>query len=359
MLGALALLPALLAWLGAEREPLAVGRAAARARGPEPVLGADRRVLDASPGADRGLVQRRCSLALALPALRMEAVLPDARTLPAGSEVRRVDERLGESDRVRSERGVGGPGRRRARRARCSSPRPCGRCTPYLQRARAACRACSEVRTPLASLGSARPLRAGDREGRDRDRDRDAARAHRRTENLALVTAQGRHSVALDAEAGATVNAIRALPHPGLEVEVGGPTAMLVDIRSTLTSYGALVAAARGRLEPDRAVRRVPLGAGADQGRDHEPLSLARATACSCSVFQDGHLASLLALRAAGRHRGHHPADHGGGRVRPVDGLRGVPALPDPRGVPARTATTAAASRGPRVSRAASSRAPR
>jgi hypothetical protein len=63
-------------------------------------------------------------------------------------------------------------------------------------------------------------------------------------EDLALVNAQSTHG-RRSPEAAATVinNAARALPHPGLWVEVGGPTALLVDVRSTLGRYAAAVAA--------------------------------------------------------------------------------------------------------------------
>lgn len=117
--------------------------------------------------------------------------------------------------------------------------------------------------------------------------------------DLALVTAQGT-SPWRSPEAAATVLAIRALPHPGLEVEVGGPTALLVDIRGTLESYGALVAllvvawnlvvlfaAFRSVLVPLKAVVMNALSLGASYGL----LVL---------VFQDGHLAGLLDFEPPG-----------------------------------------------------------
>ena len=61
-------------------------------------------------------------------------------------------------------------------------------------------------------------------------------------------------------------------------------------------------------------------------------LSIAGAFGVVTLIFQDGHLAGLFG-DATGPDRG-LPADHGlRRRLRPVDGLRGVPRLPHARGV--------------------------
>ncbi len=117
--------------------------------------------------------------------------------------------------------------------------------------------------------------------------------------DLALITAQGTNGWRSN-EAAATVVAIRALEHPGLEVEVAGPTAQLVDIRSTLKDHAALVAllvvgwnlivlfaAFRSVLVPLKAVIMNALSLGASYGL----LVL---------VFQDGHLAGVLDFEPPG-----------------------------------------------------------
>ena len=69
-------------------------------------------------------------------------------------------------------------------------------------------------------------------------------------------------------------------------------------------------------------------------------LSLAASFGVIVWIFQDGHLSGLLGLHLDRRPRG-DPADpHAGDRVRAVDGLRGLPALPDPRAVGPHPATT-------------------
>ena len=50
-------------------------------------------------------------------------------------------------------------------------------------------------------------------------------------------------------------------------------------------------------------------------------------------IFSDGHLSGLLGLHAAGLPRRDQPDPDAGHPVRAVHGLRGVPAVPDPRAV--------------------------
>jgi RND superfamily putative drug exporter len=288
--GSLALLPALLAWLGPNVNRLRVGGVALS--GPSPFWARIGEVSMRRPVLTAG----SCSvllLAVALPALRMEAVLPDARTLPAGSEVRRVDALLGDPTAF-------DPSGASAVQVVVRTRGPVLEATnlqlvhAYLSALRGV-PGVSEVRTPLASLdadgaAAVEPARREELEmqlARTVDRD------------LALVTAQGTDSWR-SPEAGAMVSVIRALPHPGIEVEVGGPTALLVDIRSTLKSYGALVAllvvawnlvvlfaAFRSVLVPLKAVVM-------------NALSLAASYGLLVLVFQDGHLASLLDFEPPG-----------------------------------------------------------
>jgi RND superfamily putative drug exporter len=96
------------------------------------------------------------------------------------------------------------------------------------------------------------------------------------------------------------VNEVRALRGDGLRVEVGGPTALLVDVRGTLARYAALVGALvvlwnLGVLfEAFRSVW-LPLKAALVNS-----LSLAASYGVLVWVFQDGHLASLLAFEPPG-----------------------------------------------------------
>jgi len=288
VLGSVVLLPAILAWLGAGVNRLRVGRG--QLSGPSPFWAGIGEIAMRHPIATAGT----CSVllvALALPALRMEAVLPDARTLPAGSEVRRVDERIGDPAQF-DPSGASAVQVVVESNGNLAEPENLRLVQTYLA-ALARVRGVSEVRTPLAPSGSPEDTTPRRREAIELERaltvDRD----------LALITAQGANPWRSPAAAAAVI-AIRALPHPGLSVEVGGPTAMLVDIRSTLKSYGLLVAllvvgwnlvvlfaAFRSVLVPLKAVVMNALSIGASYG----VLVL---------VFQDGHLATLLDFEPPG-----------------------------------------------------------
>jgi RND superfamily putative drug exporter len=92
LVGALVLLPALLAWLGPRVNRGALGRAPEHA-GPSRAWAAIGEFANRHPWLTAG----GCTLVLvlaALPALRMRAAMPDATTFPRGSEVRSVDERI-------------------------------------------------------------------------------------------------------------------------------------------------------------------------------------------------------------------------------------------------------------------------
>jgi RND superfamily putative drug exporter len=118
-------------------------------------------------------------------------------------------------------------------------------------------------------------------------------------EDLALVNVQGAHPWR-SAEAADTVLRVRALDAPGLRAEVGGPTALLVDVRGTLSRWGVLVAGLvilwnvvvlflsfRSVLVPLKAAL-VNL------------LSLAASYGVLVLVFQDGRLAGLLDFEPPG-----------------------------------------------------------
>ena len=282
LIGALVLLPALLAWIGARVNRFTVGRVSDLA-GPSRLWAALAQLSMRRPLVTAGL-SVAALLMLAAPALRMQAVLPDARTFPPGSEVRRVEERIADPAQfdpsgastlqlsVETDGPVLAPEGIRALQA-------------WLPRL-AALPGVRAVRTPLGSLDAERGRASADAAGKmELDRT-----VH---ENLALVNVEGAFGWRT-AQAAQTVNAVRALHADGLRIEVGGPTALLVDVRSTLARYAALVAglvvlwnlavlygAFRSVLLPIKAAA-------------VNSLSLAASYGVLVWVFQDGHLASLL-----------------------------------------------------------------
>jgi RND superfamily putative drug exporter len=148
------------------------------------------------------------------------------------------------------------------------------------------------VRTPLAGLDPERGREGADAAGKmELDRT-----VH---EDLALVNVEAAYGWRTP-EAAATVNAVRAVPHPGLTVEVGGPTALLVDVRSTLSRFGALVAAVvilwnLGVLFAAFRSVLVPLKAALVNG-----LALVASYGVLVLVFQEGFAAGLLDFEPPG-----------------------------------------------------------
>jgi uncharacterized membrane protein YdfJ with MMPL/SSD domain len=289
LIGALALLPALLAWIGHGVNRFALGAAAHRS-GPSRLWAGLAELSMRRPWLTVGVSVALLAL-ITLPALRMQAVLPDARTFPPGSEVRRVEERIGDPAEfdpsgastlqvaVTSEKGpVLAPASVRAVQAWLDGVAK----LPGVQ----------EVRTPLRRLDPERGRESADIAGKmELDRT-----VH---EDLALVNVQAAHGWRTP-EAAATVSTVRAVPHPGLAVEVGGPTALLVDVRSTLSRYGALVAVLViawnvGVLFLAFRSVLVPLKAAVVN-----LLSLAASYGVLVLVFQDGHGAGLLRFEPPG-----------------------------------------------------------
>jgi RND superfamily putative drug exporter len=220
----------------------------------------------------------------------MQAVLPDARTFPPGSEVRRVEERIAApaqfdpsgASTLQLSVETEGPVLEAAGIRALQAWLPRLAAVPGVQ----------AVRTPLASLDPARGRASADAAGKmELDRT-----VH---ENLALVNVEGAYGWRTP-QAAETVNAVRALRGDGLHVEVGGPTALLVDVRGTLARYAALVAALvviwnlavlygafRSILIPIKAAL-------------VNSLSLAASYGVLVWVFQDGHLAGLLDFEPPG-----------------------------------------------------------
>jgi RND superfamily putative drug exporter len=288
LIGALVLLPALLAWVGRGVNRFAVGRTPER-EGPSRLWAGVAELSMRSPWLTVAVSVALLAL-ITLPALRMQAVLPDARTFPPDSEVRRVEERIGDPAQfdpsgastlqiaVRTQGPVLAPESLRALQA-------------WLEQV-ARVPGVEALNSPLRSLDPERGRESADIAGKmELDRT-----VH---EDLALVNVRAAHGWRTP-EAAETVNAVRAVAHPGLQVEVGGPTALLVDVRSTLSRYGALVAALvilwnvgvlflafRSVLVPVKAAL-VNL------------LSLVASYGVLVLVFQDGHLAGLLDFEPPG-----------------------------------------------------------
>jgi RND superfamily putative drug exporter len=287
LIGALVLLPALLAWVGHGVNRFAVG--SADRDGPSRLWAGLAELSMRRPWLTVAVSVALLAV-ITLPALRMQAVLPDARTFPPDSEVRRVEERIGNPAEfdpsgastlqiaVQTDGPVLAPEGLRAIQA-------------WLEEV-ARLPGVEEVRTPLRGLDPDRGRESADIAGKmELDRT-----VH---EDLALVNVQSAHGWRTP-EAARTVNAVRDVAHAGLEVEVGGPTALLVDVRGTLSRYGALVAvlvilwnvgvlylAFRSVLVPIKAAL-VNL------------LSLAASYGVLVLVFQDGHLASVLDFEPPG-----------------------------------------------------------
>jgi len=293
LLGALLLLPALLAWLGPRVDRLAVARTA----------GADR----PSPFWHRvgGLSMRHpvatalfcivVLLALASPVLRLEAAVPDARMFGRDSEVRRVEDTLGDPSRFDPSGAsslqilieTGSP---------LLEPETLRRVHRYLERL-AGAPGVAAIRTPLLELDPA--LDAAALRARARSPELAPALARSLHDDLALVVAVGAHPWRSE-EAARTVETVRALPHPGFVARVGGSTAQLVDVRAALRDYGLLAAsfvigwnfiillgAFRSVVVPIKAILMNILSIGASYG-------------VLVWVFQEGHFAAWLGFEALG-----------------------------------------------------------
>ena len=191
----------------------------------------------------------------------------------------------------------------------------------------------------LADAGRLRRRRAGAAVlGRPRRRRRRRHRG-RQVTGAAGTTARGGAS-AYDGDpigergAGPGRGGARPCPPPaGGAVLVGGQTAELVDLLGSLGGLLPWMALLVVGDDVRAAVPRLRLGGAAGQGADHERAVAGRV------VRRDGvDLPGRAPVRAPGlhadRHGGGDPADpRAGHRLRAVDGLRGLPDVPDPRAV--------------------------
>jgi len=288
LLGALLLLPALLAWLGPRINLGAVGRSP-EAAAPSPFW---RRIGELSmrhPVAI-ALVCAGTLIAVASPALHMRSVLPDTRIFPHASEVRRVDETLGDASRF-------DPGGASAIQVIVKThgsplePKNLRLLRAYAARI-AAVDGVRGVRTPFDELDpdSLTPAELARKAAVDPVATQLARMLH---EDVSLLVATGQHPWR-SAPAADVLEAVRDVSHPDLEVMIGGRTAQMVDLKLTLREYGRvaavlviglnflmLLAAFRSVVVPIKAVIMNVLSLGASYG-------------LLVWVFQDGHLSGLL-----------------------------------------------------------------
>ena len=190
-----------------------VARPRARSGRREPVLEPRRRAVDAPPGrSPRSAARRSCSLA-ASPVLRMRSVLPDARIFPLDSEVRRVDEALGDAGALRSGRRLGDAGDRRDRRVPpldAREPEAAARLRGAAGRGRRASPRCASPFDELDPDTQTPEELARDRRGRPH---RDAPRAHDPAATARCSSRPGAHAWR-SAQAAEVLEAVRAVPHP-------------------------------------------------------------------------------------------------------------------------------------------------
>jgi RND superfamily putative drug exporter len=293
LVGALLLLPALLAWLGPRVNRFALGRSPEDA-GPSQTWAR----IGAFAMRHPWLTAGGCTIVLllaALPTLRMRTAIPDATTFPKGSEVRSVDERLADpaqfdpsgSSALQVVLETEGP---------ILAPETLQGVQTYLARL-AALQGVGQIDTALDALD---PNQLG-ADGLVTTTDPDLLTELDRTVDgdLTLINVTGSDSFRSHGAAD-LLRRVRALPHPGVRLEVAGPTAMLVDVNDVLTSYallvgalvvawnlGVLFAAFRSVLVPIKAAIM-------------NALSLAASFGVLVWVFQDGNLAGLLRFEPPG-----------------------------------------------------------
>jgi len=293
LLGALVLLPALLAWLGPRVNRLAVART--DASGPSAFW---RRVgeLSMRHPITTALLCTAALLTVASPVLRLRSAVPDARMFGRESEVRRVEDAIGDTA-LFDPSGASSMQILLETEDALLAPESLRAVHAYLE-ALAATPGVAALRTPLLELDP--DALDADALARQAASPRLApALARSVHEDLALVVAVGAYSWRSE-EAAQTVEAVRALPHPGLSVAVGGTTAQLVDVRAALRSYGSVAAilvmgwnftillgAFRSVVVPLKAVLMNVLSLGASYG-------------ILVWVFQEGHLSSVLGFEALG-----------------------------------------------------------
>ena len=288
LLGALLLLPALLAWLGPNVNWGSVGRAP-EATAPSAFW---RRVGGFSM-RHPWLTMAGCLVLLAAfasPVLHMQSAVPDTRMFASDSEVRRVDKALGDPARF-------DPGGASIMQVVATAPGdPLAGENLQLLRAYAKrlerIAGVTEVRTPLNDLD---PLTQSEAEIRAHAAADPLATQVRRTihEHTALLIAGNEHPWRSLA-AAKVLDDVRAVPRPGLDVKIGGATAQMNDLKAIMKDWGLRAAGlvlAWNFLVLLFAFRSlfVPLKATL-----MNILSLSASYGLLVWVFQDGNLSGLL-----------------------------------------------------------------
>jgi RND superfamily putative drug exporter len=291
LLGALGLLPALLAFLGPNVNRWPIGRAHDEGE-PSPFwlrVGA----LSMRHPVVTVLGCLLVLASLAAPVLRMKSAMPDSSALARDSEVRRIDEAL--SDPLRFD--PGGASAIPVIVATKGSP-----LEPTNLRALRSYIADIEavpgvegVRSPFGALDP--DALTPEAMQRKMASEPTATQIGRMVdEDAALLIADNRNPWR-SAESARIVDAIRAVPRPGLDAKVGGATAQMVDMVHTLREYGGfaallvalsnfviLFAAFRSLVVPLKAVLM-------------NALSLCASYGLLVWVFQDGHFADWLGFK--------------------------------------------------------------
>ena len=291
LLGALGLLPALLAFLGPNVNRWPIGRAHDEGE-PSPFwlrVGA----LSMRHPVVTVLGCLLVLASLAAPVLRMKSAMPDSSALARDSEVRRIDEAL--SDPLRFD--PGGASAIPVIVATKGSP-----LEPTNLRALRSYIADIEavpgvegVRSPFGALDP--DALTPEAMQRKMASEPTATQIGRMVdEDAALLIADNRNPWR-SAESARIVDAIRAVPRPGLDAKVGGATAQMVDMVHTLREYGGfaallvalsnfviLFAAFRSLVVPLKAVLM-------------NALSLCASYGLLVWVFQDGHFADWLGFQ--------------------------------------------------------------
>ena len=115
------------------------------------------------------------------------------------------------------------------------------------------------------------------------------------------------------------------------DVQVGGATAAVEDFKDLVSGLDVEDRPVRARVQLPGAVRAAALGVPAAEGGADEPALRGRRLRRARRDLPVRLARRLPRLRVARLHQHDHAAVPAGDRVRPLDGLRGVPAQPDPR----------------------------
>ena len=234
LFGALVMLPALLAVVGRGVDRWSIGAARTNAS-PSPLW---RHVGEFSMRHPIGAVA--CCMAilltLASPALRFRITIPDARGLPPGTEVRRVDEALADAGRF-------DPGGASTIPIVAKSTGAALRLDNLSQLHGFTARVASVpgVRVVSSPFERLDPDRLSPAEiSREESREPTASLVRRTVDGNATLLIAESSNPWRSTQSAQTVAAIRALPRDRLEVEVGGATAQMVDTLHSIRAYAPL-----------------------------------------------------------------------------------------------------------------------